>query len=162
MKIIIISLVFVFMFLAITAGYYIWNNKEMIVSNAMDTIEKKVDDLIDLPPYGEKEYIRSKYGDLLDRIDKAADNSDSHFKFGASIEELKLPSEFVYVGYIKDKQEKDIIKRFNWSGNRLTTKGEFGAGYLKGDETIDVMIYKKEDRWKYMDSFVVYIQHMNN
>ncbi len=114
-----------------------------------------------MPPYGEEQYIRSRYGDILDKIDKAADSSNSLFKFGATIEELKLPPEFVYVGIMKGDEKTDIIKRFEWSGNRLTTLGDYGAGYLKGDKTIDIMIYKKEKHWGYMNSFMVYIEYKN-
>ena len=113
MKKIILFVVLLFVIVVLAGGYYIWSNKDTIVSDLKDTIETKLEDVFKLPEYGKKEYIRSRYGDILDQINNAADNSNSHFKFGATIEELKLPPEFVYVGFIKDKKETDIIKRFD-------------------------------------------------
>lgn len=161
MKKIIISLFALFVIVVIIGGYYVWTNKETIVSKALDTIEKKVADLVDMPPYGEEEYIRSRYGHLLDKIDKAAADSNSIFKLGAAIEELKLPPEFVYVGITNGDEKTDIIKRFEWSGSGLTTLSGYGAGYLNGDKTIDIIIYEKEQHKSYMNSFVVYIEHKN-
>lgn len=159
MKKVILLIFLLFVIVALAGGYYIWSNKDTIVSDLKDTIETKLDDVFKLPEYGKKEYIRSRYGDILDQINNAADNSNSHFKFGATIEELKLPPEFVYVGFIKDKKETDIIKRFKWNRSSTITNGEYGAGYLEGDKTINIMIYDRKVDWTYMDNFIVYIEY---
>lgn len=159
MKKIILFVVVLFLIIILAGGYYIWSNKDTIVSDLKDTIETKLDDVFKLPEYGKKEYIRSRYGQLLQALDEAAANSKSVFKFGAYVEEMKLPEEVVYIGITKGEEKTDIIKRFNWSGHSFTTKNKYGAGTLKGSRTINIMSYENTGPYNYMDSFIVYIEY---
>ena len=159
MKKVILLIFLLFVIVVLAGGFYIWSNKDTIVSDLKDTIETKLDDVFKLPEYGKKEYIRSRYGQLLQALDEAAANSKSVFKFGASVEEMKLPEEVVYIGITKGEEKTDIIKRFNWSGHSFTTKNKYGAGTLKGARTINIMSYENTGPYNYMDSFIVYIEY---
>jgi len=159
MKKVILLIFLLFVIVVLAGGFYIWNNKETIVSDVINTVETKLEDVFKLPEYGKKEYIRSRYGQLLQALDEVAANSKSVFKFGASVEEMKLPEEVVYVGITKGDEKTDIIKRFDWSGHSLTTKNKYGAGTLKGYKTINIMSYENTGPYNYMDNFVVYIEY---
>ena len=159
MKKVILLIFLLFVIVVLAGGFYIWSNKDTIVSDVINTVETKLDDVFKLPEYGKKEYIRSRYGQLLKALDEAAAYSNSVFKFGASVEEMKLPEEVVYIGIIKGEEKTDIIKRFNWSGHSLTTKNKYGAGTLKGATTINIMSYENTGPYNYMNSFILYIEY---
>lgn len=142
--------------LILSANYYISRNKDLII----EYFESKVGSINrEMPPYGEKEYTRSKYGHVLDKIDYIADSSESAFKFKEKIEKLKLPTEFIYVAIKRAEAHIQIVNRFKWNRSSTITNGEYGAGYLEGDKTINIMIYDRKVDWTYMDSFIVYIEY---
>ncbi len=140
----------IFMGLAGGAVLLVWNHR--------DTIQEGLEQVFELPEHGREEFIRPRYGQLLDAILTAADRSESLFQFGAAIETMALPAEVIYVGAEKGEQTTDIIRTFDWGGHSLVSSGEYGAGTLsQGNENRQVMTYSKTGAWSYMDKFMVYI-----
>ena len=60
MKKVILLIFLLIVIVVLAGGYYIWCNKDTIVSDLKDTIETKLEDVFKLPEYGKKEYIRSR------------------------------------------------------------------------------------------------------
>ncbi len=140
-------------------GLVIWYNKDAITTE-LKNVAEGLPELLDLPDYGKQEYIDQEYGDLLRVIDAAAENASSIMTFGAAVEGITLPEEVLYVGINEGEDITDVIKQFEWSGYSKTIMSGYGAGSLSTvGVSKDIMIYKNEGPWNYMDNFIVYIEY---
>jgi hypothetical protein len=141
--------------LAAAGAVLVWVNRDTIVSGFESAFE--------MPEYGEKEYIDNEYGVLLRSLDAAAREAFSVMTFGAAVQRMELAEPVLYVGVNQGEDKTDVIKRFEWSGKSTIISSGYGAGTLKNiDASKDIMIYKNDGPWGYMDNFVVYIEHAGN
>lgn len=142
----------VFVALVVGGALLVWSQRDNILAG--------IENALDLPEYGTEQYIKPRYGDHLMSIRSAADHSESLFQFGAAVETMGLPPEFLYVGIEQDDDKTDIIKRFDWSSHSLVSSGDYGAGTLDRDrDNRRIMTWSQEGNWPYMDSFSVYIEY---
>ena len=137
--------------LLFVAGFFLYMGK--------DTIVTAMKGALNMPPYGKEEFIKPRFQSLFDKLDKAATEADSVFTFGAAIENMDLPEETFYIGIEKGDATTDVIKKTEWGSHHSRTLNRFGAGTFDVDEKkIEVMIYKSDDNWDYMDNYVVYLE----
>ena len=152
----VVAIVFV---LVAGGGALIWINRDTITTELTDLTTGLVESF-EIPEYGKQEYIEQEYGELLRTLDATAVNGSSIMTFGAPIEGMTLPEEVLYIGINKGEDTTDVIKRFDWNYSSKFTMHGYGAGTLsKAGVSKDIMIYKNEGPWNYMDNFVVYIEY---
>ena len=138
--------------LVISGSVLVWTNRDAIITG--------VTDALDVPEHGKREYIEAAYGELLRAIDTAAVSNNSILSFGAAIESMALPGEVIYVAINKGEDTTTVVRKFDWNGSSTIVMSGYGAGTLsKGNDTRNIMIYKNEGPWDYMDNFVVYIEY---
>ena len=158
MKGCLIAVAIVFVLVA-GGGLLIWINRDTITTGLTD-ITNGLAESFELPEYGKREYIEQEYGELLRTLDATAENGSSIMTFGAPIEGMTLPEEVLYIGINKGEDKTDVIKKFDWSSRGELTVNGYGAGTLrKAGVSKDIIIYKNEGPWNYMDNFVVYIEY---
>jgi len=143
-------------FLVVGSCLLIYKNKDALLESASRGLES----VIDMPYYGEQEYILSQHGTFINQLKAAAQGNTSLFSFAAAVEKMPKPDALVYFGIVKGKDKTDVIRKIEWSGRSTVVMNGYGAGKFNADgKQINVMIYENSGPWAYMDEFKAYFLH---
>lgn len=150
-------------FLVVGSCLLIYKNKDALLDSAsrgMENAVKGLENVIDMPYYGEQEYILTQHGTFINQLKATAQGNTSLFSFAAAVEKMPKPDALVYFGIVKGKDTTEVIRKIEWSGRSTVVMNGYGAGRFNADgKQFNIMIYENSGPWAYMDEFKAYFLH---